>query len=151
MGTHKPYISVCDGFVVMRITASIALVLGIFFSAPSLAATVEPIRGRTSINQGDGTFHPVTGRLEAIIGDAVMVSPGGMARILYGDGCVVDVHPGAVVTITGQPPCKDPANNPSENSSNQFSVGGAVAVGGGITGAIILFLLNNKDDKPASP
>src|ERR1700674_2270401 len=95
----------------MRVTASIALVLGIFCSAPSLAATVEPVRGRTSINQGDGTFHPVTGRLEATIGDSIMVSPDGMARIVYADGCVVDVNPGAVVTISAQPDRKGPADN----------------------------------------
>ena len=135
----------------MRIAASIALVVAVLCSAPSLAATVEPIRGRTSINQGDGTFRPVIGRLEATLGDAVMVSPDGMARISYEDGCVVDVHPGAVVTITRQPACKDPSDNSSGNFSPQFSVGGAVAVGGVVTGAIILLLRNSKDDKPASP
>jgi len=132
----------------MHIRALIILGLSVFLSVPSFAATVEPVRGQTSINQGDGVFHPVVGRLEATIGDAVIVSPNGMARIVYPDGCVVDVNPGAVVTIVIQSPCKVP----SDISPTQFSVGGTVAVGGGVVGAIILLLLNNKDsDKPASP
>jgi hypothetical protein len=124
--------------------------LSVFLSVPSLAATVDPVRGRTSINQGDGVFHSVGDRLEAAIGDAVMVSPDGLARVVYPDGCVVEVKPGEVFTITGQSPCKVP----SDNSPTQFSVGGVAAgaavVGAGV-GAILLLLNNKSNDKPASP
>jgi hypothetical protein len=31
-----------------------------------------------------------------------MAGPGGRRKIVYGDGCVVDVYPGAVVTVPGK-------------------------------------------------
>ncbi len=68
------------------------------------AATVQPVQGDLSINQGQG-FQKVNGRVEAKVGDSVMVSPGGSATVSYADGCKVDVKPGAVVTIAPLSPC----------------------------------------------
>lgn len=134
----------------MRLIALIAFGLGGFLSVPSLAATVEPIQGEVGINRGDGVFRHATSSVEVTIGDSLMVTPGGLARIVYPDGCAIDLNPGAVVTITVESPCKAP----SEIASPDFSVGGTVAVGAGIAAAaVILLLVNNKkdNDKPASP
>jgi len=133
----------------MRLSAFIAL--GFFVSVPALAVTVDPLQGEVTINRGDGVFRPVIGTLEGDIGDSVMVRPGGTARVVYDDGCTVDVNPGDIHTITGLSPCKAPTPAPSD-APPDYSAVGTVAVGGGVVAAIILLLLNNKnDDTPASP
>jgi hypothetical protein len=75
-----------------------------FAGSSCLAATVEPAQGDLSINQGQG-FQPVNGRVDAKVGDSVMVAPGGAATVVYDDGCKVDVQPGAVATIAPLSPC----------------------------------------------
>jgi hypothetical protein len=39
-----------------------------------------------------------------------MVGPGGAATVVYGDGCKVDVQPGAVTTIAPLSPCASGSN-----------------------------------------
>jgi hypothetical protein len=68
------------------------------------AATLEPVQGGLSINQGKG-FQPVNNRIDANVGDSVMVSPDGAATVIYGDGCRVKVQPGVVTTIAPLSPC----------------------------------------------
>ena len=72
-------------------------------------ATVEPVRGELSVNQGQG-FQKVNSRIEVKVGDSVMVSPWGAAKITYFDGCKVDVQPGAVTTIAPLSPCASGSN-----------------------------------------
>lgn len=73
-------------------------------STSSWAATVEPGQGNLTINQGQG-FQPINSRVDANVGDSVMVAPGGSATVVYDDGCKVDVQPGAVTTIAPISPC----------------------------------------------
>jgi len=73
-------------------------------STSSWAATVEPGQGNLSVNQGQG-FQPINSRIDANVGDSVMVAPGGAATVVYDDGCKVDVQPGAVTTIAPVSPC----------------------------------------------
>ena len=134
----------------MRLIASVAVACGLLLTVPSLAATVDSVRGQVSINRGDG-FRRVTGTVQANIGDSVMVSPNGKARVVYPDGCAVEVNPGAVVTITALSPCKAS----SDIKPTPFSVGGAIIVGGWV-GQAILILLDDKGnvqpiDLPVSP
>lgn len=81
------------------------------------AATVEPVQGNLSINQGQG-FQPINSRIDANVGDTLMVAPGGSAVVVYADGCKVNVQPGAVTTIAPLSPCAsgsyadDTYNNP---------------------------------------
>ena len=73
------------------------------------AATLEPGQGSLSINQGQG-FEPVNSRIDAKVGDSVMVGPGGSATLVYDDGCTVDVQPGSVTTIAPLSPCASGSN-----------------------------------------
>jgi hypothetical protein len=73
------------------------------------AATVEPGSGKLTINRGHG-FKPVTGPVNAKVGDSVMVGPGGSAMVVYDDGCKVNVQPGAVLTIEPLSPCASGSN-----------------------------------------
>jgi hypothetical protein len=91
-------------------------------------------------------------------GDTVVVNPGGMAQIVYPDGCTVQVQPPAVVAIAPQSPCQTQQTPTNEQQGTAVSdatglgpdtvIVGSIVVGGGIAAAIILL---NQKDKPASP
>jgi hypothetical protein len=72
-------------------------------------ATVEPVAGQVSFSRGHG-FNEITGPTRANVGDQVMASIRGHAKIVYSEGCVVDVYPGAVVGVAGS--CKVAAAKP---------------------------------------
>jgi hypothetical protein len=79
----------------------------VFYGAASWAATgatLEPVQGDLWINHGKG-FEKVDKRLEAKVGDSVMVSPGGIGKVTYADGCQANVKPGTVTTIAPLSPC----------------------------------------------
>ena len=80
-----------------------AFVLGLS-CAPAWAITVEVVKGEVSVKQGEG-FRKIAGPTEVYRGDKVMAAPGGQAKIVYANGCVVPVGPGGVATV-GE--CKQP-------------------------------------------
>lgn len=110
-----------------------ALCLAILLSSSSWAATIEPGKGDLTINQGSG-FQPVNTRVDANIGDSVMVAPGGTATVVYDDGCKVDVQPGAVTTIASISPCASGSYAEDDNWTGALIMGTAagVALGFGI-------------------
>jgi hypothetical protein len=85
----------------MRRLASIAggFCIGILVCSPAMsAATVNVVKGQVSVNQGQGYKH-VAGAAAVSTGDQVMAAPGSRGRIVYANGCAVDVYPGAIVTV----------------------------------------------------
>lgn len=101
-----------------------AFCLAMLLSTSSWAATVEPGQGSLTINQGQG-FQPVNSRIDANVGDSVMVAPGGSATVVYDDGCTVNVQPGAVTTVAPLSPCA--AGSYAQDNSN---LAGALVMGG---------------------
>jgi len=119
----------------MRGVASIAFVCGVLTSLPALAsAYVEP-SGGVAISHGYG-FQQIAGKTEVEAGDSVIASPGGHAKIVYPDGCVVDVNPGAVVTVQETSPCKAGAL-PVGGGHVGWYVAGAAVVGGAVAGIVL--------------
>ena len=100
-----------------------AFCLAMLLSTSGWAATLEPGQGTLSINQGQG-FQQVNGRIDANVGDSVMVAPGGSATVVYGDGCTVNVQPDSVTTIAPISPC----------AAGSYAQDG----GGSLTGALIM-------------
>jgi hypothetical protein len=105
------------------------------------------------INRGEG-YMMVAGSTQANTGDTIVVNPGGSAQIVYPDGCVIDVSPGSVATVSAQSPCggggsssstETAATNSGSNNGTLFAIG-ALAVGGGVAAALLL-----QKDKSASP
>jgi hypothetical protein len=130
-----------------------ALSIGCLLLAGSAAsaATIEPVKGDISVNQGQG-FKKVDAAFEAKVGDAVMVSPGGSAKVSYADGCAIELKPGAVMVIAALSPCAS-GSYADENDRNDppgaLIFGGVVA---GVTGFVIYEILQNTGaNKPASP
>jgi len=89
--------------------STIALGCAMLVASPSWATTVEPGYGDLTINQAKGCKR-VRGRLNANVGDSVMVGPSGAATVVYDDGCKVSVQPGAVTTIAPLSPCAAGSN-----------------------------------------
>ena len=130
--------------------------LGCFLlvSSACFGAKIEPVQGSFYLNQGQG-FQPVNGPVEAKIGDAIMVSPGAMAVVLYPDGCKVSVQPGAVTTITSASPCTNPfgpnAQNPNPTYAQEAPPNYTMAVvGAAVLGAaglgVGIYALSKKND-----
>ena len=84
-----------------RATATVLMCATAFTSPAWAGMTVDPVKPQVSINRGEG-FKPVTAPTGVSTGDRVMAGPGGHGKIVYGDGCVVDVYPGNVVTVPGK-------------------------------------------------
>jgi hypothetical protein len=84
--------------------ATLAVGGALLCGTASWAATLEPVQGDLWINHGKG-FEKVNSRMEAKVGDSVMVNPGGIAKVTYADGCQANVKPGAVMTIAPLSPC----------------------------------------------
>ena len=84
----------------MRRLTSLALgfCIGSLICLPAMAATVEIVQGQVSVNQGQG-YKQITAASAVSAGDQVMAAPGGRGRIVYADGCAIDVYPGAVLTV----------------------------------------------------
>ena len=122
----------------------------------SWAATIEPVQGNLSLNQGQG-FRPVNSRIDANVGDTVVVGPGGAAAVTYSDGCKVPVQPGTVTTIAPLSPCASGsmADDNNNNSNGLYFLG--VAAGFGLAGFGIYEIIhhnnNNEENNnhPISP
>jgi hypothetical protein len=90
--------------------SALSIGCAVLMASPSWAAVVvEPGDGDLTINRGQG-FKLATSRINANVGDSVMVGPGGAATVTYDDGCKVNVQPGAVTTIASLSPCASGSN-----------------------------------------
>lgn len=121
------------------------------FGTATWAADVQSGQGDLSINQGQG-FQPVNGRVDANVGDSLLVGPNGSATVSYPDGCQVAVQPGAVTTIAPLSPCASGSyaqqtNNPPDWTP--FVIGGIVV--GGLVGVGIAAATSRSTSTPASP
>ena len=91
----------------MQYYSSAAFCVGMLLCSASFAATVDSIEGRILLNRGDG-FQVLAAPTTANPGDSVMANAGGNAKLRYPDGCVIDIHPGAVVSVGEKSPCTAP-------------------------------------------
>src|ERR1700722_3924967 len=105
-------------------------------SSSCLGATLEPVQGNLYINDGRG-FQPVNDRVDANVGQSVMVAPGGTAMVIYPDGCKVAVQPGQVTTITSASPCTNPFPADQTLAQDAPSNGGNAGLAWGVAGTAL--------------
>jgi hypothetical protein len=134
---------------------SVSLIGGsLLLVSASLAATIDPVQGNLQLNQGQG-FQPVNSRVDANVGDTVVVGPGGAAAVTYSDGCKVSVQPGAVTTIAPLSPCASGSMADDNNSNGLYFLG--VAAGFGLAGFGIYEIIHHnnnngtEENQPVSP
>jgi hypothetical protein len=121
------------------------------FAEPPLT-TVQPVQGNLYVSSGQ-SFQPVNGPINANVGDAVMVAPGGTAMVAYPDGCKVAVQPGDVTTISRISPCTNPfppdgtvaqAPDTSSNAALAWGIAGTVLGAGGVGAAVYAITKNDS-------
>jgi len=91
------------------LSVSVMAMFTVFLCPAVFAATVASVQGKVSISRGSG-YEPVSGPTQVNVGDTVLASPGGSARVVYNDQCSVAVKPGRIVAIAPEPPCKKTAS-----------------------------------------
>src|SRR5262245_44478412 len=131
--------------VSMKCVAAVsAFLLGLWASPCAFATTVTAEQGQVLLNTGQG-YRLVQGSTSVNPGDMIVVNPGGLARIIYDDGCVREVRPPTVTAISSQSPCQlqqlkqGPPDPPGESqggtggiSTTHVVLGTAALVGGGV-------------------
>lgn len=118
-----------DGF--MRLGGfSLAMLLG--FAAQ--AATLDVLQGGVLVSRGGSPYQMVNQPINLRVGDSVIANPGGAARVVYENGCAVEVRPGMVLTVSEPPACDTGSVGaaPIVESTDYtaLAVGAAVVAGG---------------------
>ena len=135
----------------MRYYGAVILLSGLILATPALGASVQSIQGEISINRGDG-FRAVTAPIQTRAGDLVRAQRSSYAKVVYDDGCVVEVKPSRVVRVSAISPCKAGyviGNQGFVNNLGPFALGTAAA--------FTAFCISACDDddggrsRPASP
>jgi hypothetical protein len=132
------------------LSAILSVGCSVLLVSSAWAATIEPGQGDLTINQGTG-FQPVNSRVDAKVGDSVMVGPGGAATVTYSDGCQVAVQPGAVTEVAPLSPCASGSYAQDQGGNSILpvvvGVGAAAALGFGAYG---IYKVDHSSN-PASP
>jgi len=142
--------------VSMRISLGlIALGSALVFGTSALAATVTSEQGEVLVNRGSG-YKPVTRPTQVTAGNQVMVRPKGRGRVVFPDGCTVNVSPGVVFTIAAKSPCQpsgshiETVGSPVQGPKVQND-GGDVLPFLAVVGVPVGMMLLPAKDKAASP
>jgi hypothetical protein len=129
-------------------TVAAATALG---ATGALATTVEVVQAEVSVNRGDG-YKPLAGKTTVYAGHLVMAAPNGSAKVIYDDGCVVEVAPGAVVAVYETSPCQaqtaavdTSAQTGAANPRRGYIIAGVVVAG--IAGGIVALSSAGGDDE----
>ena len=80
--------------------------------ASAMAATLEIVTGAVLVNRGNG-YMTIHGPAALSRGHSVIAKSGGSAQLVYDNGCIVEVKPGAVVVVHDDAPCAASAPNVS--------------------------------------
>jgi hypothetical protein len=118
----------------------ILLLAALLASSSANATSLEGVEGDVWVSSGKG-FSAVRDSTELVPGDRIRVGRRGLARIIYPDGCSVNVRSNSLATVAKHSPCSfvgqaggPPQGDPLDATSGNGWIAGAglVATGGGI-------------------
>jgi len=109
------------------IAASLLLVAGSAIAADPIL--LNAVSGEVMVNQGESYVVP-TPNMPVSPGDQVMVTEGGLAKVTYANGCVIEVNGSFVLSVASDSPCAAGAL--------LASVGGAAATTSGVSTGVVL-------------
>lgn len=124
------------------ITQAGAFSLSMLLGFAAQAATLDPIQGGILVSRAGGPYQTVSQPVEVRVGDTVLANPGGLARVVYENGCAAEVRPGMVFMVSEPPPCQTGSNPDYYGSTKDgvvttdstdytaIAVGAAVVAGG---------------------
>lgn len=77
----------------------------LLLSSAASAATLQLLTGTASVKVRGG-FQPVVAPVKVEPGETIMVSPSGSARIVYAEGCWIEIEPAAILVVPEAPNCE---------------------------------------------
>ena len=108
--------------VFRTLTRTAGVIVGLAaLSAAHAATTVENLGGTVRVNQGKG-YSVLQGAGNVKPGDTIMVDLRGKGRVVYSDGCTVNVKPGSIVTVAEVSPCSLTAQSNDDRDRRDASV-----------------------------
>jgi len=142
--------------------ATLALLGIISVSHSALAAELVKLEGKVSVNRGDG-FEPAKQGMVLKAGDKVLVGEDAAASLIYADpGCVFEIAPASVVTVSEVGPCipgqslaegksvlvtptqGTPSDDDDPDLTPLYIIGGGAVIG---TAAFIITQADEKDNQ----
>lgn len=133
----------------LRAGAAAVLMLGSVGSAQ--AAIVQVVSGEILVNEGAGYKQAPSDR-PVKAGDQVMVKGDGKARIIYSNGCFVEVPRGVVRVVLTEDQCQV-GNSVSNTTTSGFAgpTTSQILIGGAVVGGAVVGVLLATKDKSTSP
>ena len=128
----------------LRLSMALGVAALVATTAIARATTVEVKQGTVSINTGEG-YQKISKTTQVPPGTAVMASPGGIAVIVYDDGCRVQLTSKAVLVVSPGPACEARFQTPDHD----YLLYGLAA--GGVAAAAAVLAAGQGGDHPASP
>lgn len=135
--------------------AKIFIIAALLASGSARAASLEEVQGDVWVGHEKG-FTAVSGPEELAPGDKVKVGSKSFARIVYPDGCKVNLRGSSLSTVAKHSPCSFSAQAGGFDQGNSFCQGaeclGPLAlVGGGVGAIVTAVVLSTKGGSNNSP
>lgn len=109
---------------------------------------LNAVSGEVMVNQGESYVVPGP-NMTVSPGDQVMVNEGGLAKVTYPNGCVVEVNGSFILSVTTESPCVAGALVASVGGAAAATAGGAsvgVYLGAFVGVAALATVLSDSDN-----
>ena len=129
---------------------TVAMLLG--FTAQ--AATLDSIQGDVLVSREGSGYRVARAPTLLKAGDSVLANPGGAARVLYDNGCVVRIQPGMVLNIAEGPVCMTGSLKDDPvvvETNNDWMLPAALVAAVPAAGLAIVLTNDDDDERPRVP
>ncbi len=129
---------------------TVAMLLG--FTAQ--AATLDSIQGDVLVSREGSGYRVARAPTMLKAGDSVLANPGGAARVLYDNGCVVRIQPGMVLNIAEDPVCMTGSLKDDPvvvETNNDWMLPAALVAAVPAAGLAIVLTNDDDDERPRVP